>query len=145
VADPTPATPANPQAQGPARLLLADDEVHLRRLFASFLRRSGWDVIEVGGGQEAMEAVTRARDDGRPVALLICDLSMPGPRGEGLVRALRQAGHEQPVLFMTGYASEDVIAGICGAGDRRLITKPFSREALCAKVAAILRGEAPDA
>jgi CheY-like chemotaxis protein len=125
------------------RLLLADDDPSLRQLFAAYLRRQGWDVMEAGNSHEAVAVATSARNEGRPAALFVCDLSMPGPKGADLVRAFRRAGCHQPVLIMTGYAEEEVLARIQEVGCRHILAKPFSREALCAKIAEVLRAETP--
>jgi two-component system cell cycle sensor histidine kinase/response regulator CckA len=90
------AAPAVPRGLG--RLLLVEDEPAVRRLAARALRRAGWEVVEAGDGDEALEM-----PDG-PLVLLVSDVIMPGTDGPSLVRALRKRRPGLPAILISGYA-----------------------------------------
>lgn len=78
---------------GTPRLLLVDDDDVMRRSSVRFLARAGFEVISVGSGAEALEAV----DAGIRVDVAVVDLEMPGMDGIELLRALRTRRPELPM------------------------------------------------
>src|SRR6187200_2796801 len=117
-----------------ARLVVVDDEPNIRELLAASLRFAGFDVVTADSGTEAVRAVERHRPD-----LLVLDVMMPGMDGFEVVRRLRSAGRDMPVLFLTAKdATEDKITGLTLGGDD-YVTKPFSLDELVARIRAVLR------
>ncbi len=80
-------------------VLLAEDDVKMRRNLATHLRTYGIKIIEVGDGQEALDLV-RA---GLKFDILITDYQMPRIDGIQLVQILRQEGHRQPMILWTAW------------------------------------------
>ena len=66
----------------PRRVLVADDELNMRRVLEAILRREGYDVITAANGNEALSGMSR------DVHTVITDLKMPGMDGMGLLRRL---------------------------------------------------------
>lgn len=121
------------------RILLADDEIGIRRSVAWALERDGYDVEAVSDGEAALE---RARTGTFDVAIL--DVMMPGLSGLQVCRAIRSDG-PLPVILLTARDSElDTVVGLeAGADD--YVRKPFSMAELAGRVAALLRRRQLDA
>jgi DNA-binding response OmpR family regulator len=120
-------------------VLVVDDEPTVREVVASYLRRDGHTVTEVGDGGEAIELVQNERFD-----LVVLDMMLPGVNGLDILRRIRQLG-DMPVIMLTARAEEtDRVAGLeLGADD--YVVKPFSPRELAARVNGVLRRAAPKA
>lgn len=117
----------------PARILVVDDEVGLRRLLRLHLAREGYDVVEAATGTEALDQL---RAGGIDVALV--DVMLPELDGFELVRIARQET-AIPIILVTARGEEaNRIAGLeLGADD--YVVKPFSAPEVVARVRAQLR------
>ncbi len=126
-------SPALPPASARQRILVVDDEPHIRELLALYLGREGYDVIEAGTGEEALRHAATAEP-----ALVVLDVMLPGVDGLQVCQQIRRVS-EVPVVLLTARTSDiDKIAGLrLGADD--YITKPFNPEELMARVGAVLR------
>ncbi len=127
------AAPAN----GAEIVLVVEDEPVVRGLIVEVLTELGYRVIEASDGPEGLE-VLRSR---RRIDLLITDIGLPGLNGRQVADAGRALRPGLKTLFMTGYAENAALApGFLQPGTA-IITKPFTIEALAARVNAII--EAP--
>lgn len=118
-------------------ILFADDTDIVRELFCEALRRSGYRVLEAEDGAKALSV---ARCHSGTIDLLITDIMMPRLSGPKLRRALGAPHPETSVLFISGYAGDEVDF------DGPFLQKPFTPDTLLARVADILHGsEAPPA
>ena len=116
------------------RVLLVEDSVHLRQPVAKALKASGFAVDTTGDGAEAWHM---ARDHDYDVIIL--DIMLPGMDGREVLKRLRGAGKETPVLFLTAKdAIEDRVAGLRLGADDYLV-KSFAIEELIARVEALGR------
>ena len=123
------------------KILIADDEAHIRRLVCDFLRREGYEPLEAEDGEQAL-SVFHAHPD---TALMLLDVMMPKRDGWEVCRAVRETSN-MPILMLTARSEEfDELMGFeAGADD--YVTKPFSPSWLMNRVAALLqRAQAPDA
>ena len=119
-------------------VLVVDDEEYIRDLVRTALSFSGFDVSVAADGVSALNEIQRLRPD-----LVVLDVNMPGFDGFEVVRRLRNAGDQTPVIFLTARDSaEDKISGFTKGGDD-YVTKPFSLEELVVRVEAVLRRAAP--
>ncbi|PWR24810.1 two-component system response regulator CreB [Zavarzinia aquatilis] len=116
-----------------ARILIVDDDPHIRELLAFALAKAGYDCREAGDGEAALAAAAREAPD-----LLVLDINMPRLDGLEVCRRLRAAS-EVPILFLSSRDDEvDRIVGIeIGADD--YVVKPFSPREVVARVGAILK------
>jgi two-component system, OmpR family, response regulator len=117
-----------------SRVLVVDDEPNIRDLVQVALRFHGFDVITAGTGEEALKRA----EDGDP-ALIVLDVMLPDLDGFEVCRRLRRGGDETPVIFLTARDTPtDTVTGLTLGGDD-YVTKPFSVDALVARVRAVLR------
>jgi DNA-binding response OmpR family regulator len=119
-----------------ARVLVVEDEAHIRELIQLHLRLEGLDIAAVGDGHDAL-----ARAASEPFDLIILDLMLPGVDGIAILRAVRRDGPNQdvPVLLLTARSEEsDKVLGLESGADDYL-AKPFGIRELVARVRALLR------
>lgn len=122
---------------GMARILVVDDDPHLREVLRYALVRDGHEVEEARDGAEALRLAAASRPD-----LLVLDIVMPGMDGLEACRELRKTS-TVPVVFLSSRDEElDRVLGLEMGGDDYL-TKPFSTRELCARVKAVLRRGRP--
>lgn len=116
------------------RILLVEDSAPLRKPVVKALKASGFAVDATGDGTEGWYL---AQDHDYDVIIL--DIMLPGMDGREILRRIRAAGNETPVLFLTAKdAIEDRVAGLrLGADD--YLTKSFAIEELLARVEALGR------
>ena len=115
------------------RILVADDDAHIRDVVEFALRKAGHDVAVVGDGAAAFEAFEKSVPD-----LIVLDVGMPRMDGLEVCRRVRRTS-EVPILFLSARDDEiDRIIGLEIGGDD-YVTKPFSPRELTARVASILR------
>ena len=115
------------------RLLVVEDEDRIASFLAKGLGANGYEVERVGTGEDALREVETHPD------LVILDLGLPDMDGLEVLRQLRAAGHDIPVIVLTarGTVDERVQGLDIGADD--YLAKPFVFEELLARVRARLR------
>ena len=116
------------------KVLVVDDEVRIRKLVRDFLVKQGYEVLEAGDGEEALDLFYQEKE----IALVILDIMMPKMNGYEVCKEIRE-NSAVPVIMLTAKAEEsDELNGFeCGADE--YISKPFSPKILVARVEAILR------
>ena len=120
---------------GTEGVLLAEDEETIRRLVGEVLARSGYKVFAASNGDEALRLL---EEHGAEIDLLLTDVVMPGMSGPDLARAALELKPSLRILFTSGYTSEPDEA--FDDPDVEFIGKPFSPQALVAKVQEVLDG-----
>jgi DNA-binding response OmpR family regulator len=129
----------SPEATG-ARVLVVEDEPHIRDLIALHLQLEGLTASAVGDGDEGLR-LARAE----PFDLVILDLMLPGLDGITVCRAIRRdtQNDDVPILMLTARREEsDKVLGLESGADDYL-TKPFGVRELIARVRALLRRPRP--
>lgn len=122
---------------GCVRVVAADDQelvrVGLRRILTT---RRGVDVVgEAGNGREAVDLVRSLRPD-----LVLMDVRMPVLDGPGAIAELRRAGDQVPVLVLTTYDDEEVLAAALRAGANGFLLKGSAAEDLLRAVKTVAGG-----
>ncbi len=118
------------------RILIVEDEAAIREFEAINLKRVGYETVEAGSGEEAIDIFDNDLQ-GFDIALL--DVMMPGMDGFTLCKELRQRSNSLGIIMLTAKSQEmDKISGLMiGADD--YVTKPFSPTELLARVDSLYR------
>ena len=118
------------------RILVCEDEVSIREFVVINLRRNGYEVIEAGSGEEALDGYDKAED--KPdIALL--DIMLPGIDGFEVCRRLRERSDSMGIIMLTARTQEMEKVGGLMLGADDYVTKPFSPSELVARVDALYR------
>ncbi len=124
---------AAPAAAGPSRrVLVVDDEAPIRRLLVRLLERRGFDVEEAETGERALELA-----GGNPLALVLCDVHLPGVAGKEIYRTLVERHPElaRAFVFITGDSSSIELDATLH--DVPVLSKPFTGADLQTVLAAV--------
>ena len=116
------------------KVLMVDDESRMRKLVSDFLTRKGYEVIEAGDGEEAIDKFYEDKD----IALVILDVMMPKMNGWDACKEIRKNSNV-PIIMLTAKSDEasELNGFDCGADE--YISKPFSPKILTARVDALIR------
>ena len=115
------------------RILIVDDDLHIREVIRVALKKAGMTVFEARDGKEALTRFAGDRPD-----LIILDIGMPEFDGLDVCREIRKSS-DLPILFLSARDDEiDRVLGLEIGGDD-YVTKPFSPRELVARVNVILR------
>jgi two-component system cell cycle sensor histidine kinase/response regulator CckA len=106
---------------GSGTVLLVEDEPMVRSVAERALTRHGYTVITADTGEEALEQLAK----GEPIDLLISDVVMPGMDGPTMVREARKSRPDLKILFMSGYAEEQLRNSL-DIENVNFLPKPFS-------------------
>jgi DNA-binding response OmpR family regulator len=117
-----------------ARILVVDDEPHIREVVRAYLARDGHVVLTAADGEEALAIAHRDGPD-----LIVLDVMLPKRSGFEVLRELRAGGSTAAVVMLT--ARDEVIDRVAGleTGADDYVTKPFEPRELVARVSAVLR------
>ena len=116
-----------------SKIMVVDDEMHIRELVRFYLDKAGFDTIEAANAEEAMDIV-----ENQYIDLAVVDIMMPGMDGFELVEQMRQY-REFPVIMLTAKSqSKDKLRGF-SLGIDDYVTKPFDPDELMARVKTILK------
>ncbi len=118
---------------GGGRLLLVEDEAMVRAVAERALTRAGYVVTVASDGEEGLAEIAK----GGEFDLIVSDVVMPGMDGPTMAREIRKAKPDLPVLFMSGYAEEQLRRDI-DVDNMHFIPKPFSVQQIGDKVGSIL-------
>jgi PAS domain S-box-containing protein len=134
-ADPARVEPVLAPARAPAEasLLLVEDNPDLRELSVMILNLHGYDVTSAQDAEEAMLLLPRRRFD-----LLVTDVIMPGRSGVELAEIAVALWPGMPVLFVSGYAWEELVRTRRLSRDAPFLRKPYRNEELLKMVATAL-------
>ncbi len=131
--------PAAHRSLSRGRILIADDEPHIRRILQTLLEMAGFDVDLRQDGTDALEAV-QGTDH---YDLILLDIMMPGATGLEVLEKIRamEARKSTPVVILTakGQDADRQAAFSLGAND--FLTKPFSPKKLLARIHQIIEGD----
>jgi len=116
------------------KVLVVDDEPNIRELVEVALKFHGCAVTLAATGTEALTLAASGKPD-----LIVLDVMLPDIEGFEVCRRLRASGDDVPVIFLTARdTTSETVTGLTIGGDD-YITKPFSVDALVARIRAVLR------
>ena len=117
------------------KVMILEDEVSIRSFVVINLKRAGYEVVEAGTGEEALELL-KANPD---VGVAILDIMLPGIDGFEVCRSIRATDKKIGIIMLTARSQEmDKITGLMTGADD-YVTKPFSPAELLARVDALYR------
>ena len=118
------------------KVMIMEDEENIRNFVVINLNRAGYDVIEAGDGQQALDAIAENPDTG--VAIL--DIMVPGGMdGFEVCRRIRATNKQMGIIMLTARTQEmDKVTGLMTGADD-YVTKPFSPAELTARIDALYR------
>ena len=115
------------------KILIVDDDPHIREVLRYALDKAGYAISEAGDGQQALKLYSSEAPD-----LVVLDIKMPEMDGTEVCRMIRQQDNT-PIVFLSSKDEEiDRILGLELGGDD-YVTKPFSPRELVSRVRAVLR------
>lgn len=118
------------------KVLIVDDEPHIRRLLHAALSRADYGIVEAGNARQAMEMLAAEKPD-----VVLLDLGLPDRDGLELVPLIKQKSDATLLIISARDATEQKVAALdLGAND--YVTKPFDTDELLARVRAALRHRA---
>jgi len=123
-----------PVPMGTATILLAEDEAALREVAAEYLRAKGYQVVEAGTAEAALELCKSCQST---IDLLISDIVMPGSDGLSLAREVSTLRPALRMIFMSGY-TDRALGPELRSQNVTFFQKPFSLDALARKIHAML-------
>ncbi|HEX8527982.1 PAS domain S-box protein [Allosphingosinicella sp.] len=127
----TPATSESHRpTRGEGRVLLVEDNDHVRDFAEHLLADLGYEVLSAASGEEALALLEKERVD-----VVFSDVVMPELSGLGLARIVAERYPGLPVVLATGY-SEEIVEG--AAGELEILSKPYGAETLGAALARAL-------
>ncbi len=115
------------------RILIADDEINIRRVLEAILRRDGYDVVTAANGNEALANMSHE------IHTVITDLKMPGLDGMGLLRRLSAEYPDVPVVMITAHGSVENAVEAVKLGAFDYLEKPFDQEQISQIVSKAMR------
>ena len=116
---------------GQGLILAADDEQPVLAVIVQTLTECGYEVLTAHDGRAALELFRRR---GEEVDLVLLDMAMPEMSGAEALAAMRRLRPEVPALLCSGYDEKETTRHLLGAGLAGFLQKPFTPEALAAKV-----------
>lgn len=127
------------------KVLVLEDEANIRSFVVINLKRAGYEAIEAGTGEEALEQLKRNPD----VSVALLDIMLPDMDGFEVCRRIRGSNSRIGIIMLTARTQEmDKVTGLMTGADD-YVTKPFSPAELTARIDALCRrtggGEAPAA
>jgi len=129
--------PSPSVAPGNETVLIVEDEESVRSMLAQVLTQRGYQVLTAPRGEEALDAFGGTK--GRRLDLLVTDVVMPGMSGVTLAQTMMAAHPHLRVLYLSGHTDDAVLRHGLKQNGLGLLNKPFSPDALVARVQEILK------
>ena len=132
--------PEHSAGEGPATVLLVEDEDSVRRIMHKYLERAGYQLLEARNAEEAEEVARVYRE---PIHVMVTGIAMPGLTGPELAERLTPLRPEMKVLFVSGYRHDTLEHCAHWKAELNLLSKPFPPTELVRRVQILLREGAP--
>jgi DNA-binding response OmpR family regulator len=120
-----------PRARG--RILVADDDEAIRKLFGSILSAAGYEVVQAEDGAQALKLI-----GDRPFDVLITDLVMPNREGLEIIRAIRKGRSRLKIIAVSGALGGSFLGVAAALGADLALAKPVGPAELVAAVERLL-------
>lgn len=124
------------------RVLVVDDSANVRMMIRLSLKRTGLDIVETPTGEEALEFMATSSGSD-PVAVLICEIKLPGLSGQDIIRQFRTRWPSVCIIVFTGDANMEVAHELLKIGVRKYFLKPALPEEVLNTVQSALAEHQP--
>jgi len=111
------------------RILVVEDEEHVRRTVGLALRQGGYEVIEAIDGEQAIQTI-QAETQTLPVDAVICDVALPKINGNDVIAFIRAKLPSVPVIVLTGHPDVQGAAALFKQGVVDYLVKPAQAQTL---------------
>ncbi len=118
---------------GLGRILVVDDEAHIRTTVRMALTKAGYDVVEAEDGAKGIQSI-KSGDNPLLVDMILCDMQMPNIDGIGAISFFLQQFPSVPVVVMTGHPDINTATKLMKQGVKDYLVKPIEKEKLLAVV-----------
>jgi two-component system, chemotaxis family, chemotaxis protein CheY len=118
---------------GLGRILVIDDEAHVRTTIKMILTKAGYDVVEAEDGEKAIQTI-KSGDNPLMVDMILCDMQMPKIDGVGAIAHFRAQFPSVPVVVMTGHPDIQAATSLMKQGIADYLVKPLEKEKLLSVV-----------
>ncbi len=118
-----PSTKESDIYKGEGTILIVEDEKQVRTMEKRILEKSGYNVLTVENGREAIELY---RENSNNIDLIILDMIMPEMGGKECFYKLKEINPNAKIIVITGYKTDAIITGLIKEGISGIIEKPFN-------------------
>lgn len=119
------------------KILVIDDEEDVREVIRLHLEKEGFQILEAGDGEEAINTL-REEDNMVNVGLILCDIRMPKVNGVECIDFLRREAPGIPVVVVTGYPDTEMAIAFMKKGVKEYLVKPVEKEKLIKTVSRLV-------
>jgi len=127
---------------GEGRILVMDDEEHIRDLVIVMLSRCGYEVVTAKDGAKAIELYKNAKGTDDSFDLVITDLTVPGGMGgQETIQRLMELDPDVKAIISSGYSNDPVMANFREYGFQGIVAKPYKLQELSKVLNKIIEGE----
>lgn len=128
-----------PLHHGQGRVLLVDDEEALRHVARQILHRCGYEVLEAGTGEEAIQLYKEQSRAGQAPDVVLLDLTLPGGlSGSEIAREIRAYDHAAKLVATSGSVTDELLRVFLDEGFTAVLPKPYEAGALTLKVKEVI-------
>lgn len=118
---------------GLGRILVVDDEAHIRTTVKMALTKAGYDVVEAEDGEKGIQVI-KSDDNPLMVDMILCDMQMPKIDGAGAIAHFLKQFPSVPIVVMTGHPDIQTATKLMKQGIKDYLVKPIEKEKLLAVV-----------
>jgi CheY-like chemotaxis protein len=120
------------------RVLVVDDDAHIRSTVRLVLQRAGYEVLVASNGQEAIALLAQS-DSANSLNTVLCDLDMPNINGGELISHIHSQYPHIPIVVLSGATDEDYLDAIVRQGVSDWLRKPATNTDLIEKIRVAVR------
>lgn len=124
---------------GQASVLIVEDDAHISGIVAEHFGRAGYACTQAFSGTEARLVLDGARQRGERFDVVVCDLMLPGLPGEDIVRLIRAADADTPIVVTSARSAASDKVDLLKLGADDYLAKPFDLDELLARIEVQLR------
>lgn len=125
--------------KGYGRILIMDDDVIVRTVVETLLKKAGYSPIGVSNGTQTLEIYLEALSQKDPFLVIIMDLTIPGGMGgKETVKKLREIDPTAKVIAFSGYSNDPIFTDFKEFGFDGVLSKPFSIEEFMQTIESVL-------